>query len=67
MGDWKAVRIGGGKLELYDLKTDIGESKNVADSYPQVVAKIEKYLKTARTDSENWPVLAFKKIKRTSR
>ena len=27
-----------------------------ADKHPDVVAKIEALLKTARTESENWPV-----------
>jgi arylsulfatase A-like enzyme len=57
MGDWKAVRSQTGKpLELYDLKTDIGEKKNVAAEHRDVVAKLEDYLKTARTESEQWPV-----------
>jgi len=55
MGDWKAVRFGaGGKLELYNLKEDIGEKHNVAERHPGIVAKIEDYLKTARTESQFW-------------
>jgi len=55
MGRWKAVRFGvGGKLELYDLKTDLGETNNVAERHPEVVAQIETYLTTARTESEFW-------------
>ena len=57
MGDWKAVRLKkDGLLELYNLKTDPYEQKDVAASYPQIVATIEAYLKTARTESERWPV-----------
>ncbi|UCD57521.1 MAG: arylsulfatase, partial [Candidatus Hydrogenedentota bacterium] len=53
MGDWKAVRFGAnGKLELYNLKEDIGEKNDVAKNHPDIVAKIESYLKTARTDSQ---------------
>lgn len=58
-GDWKAVRLALGKpLELYDLNTDVGETNNVAAAHPDVVAKIEAYLKTARTDSPRWPLTA---------
>ena len=57
MGDWKAVRpAAGAALELYHLSTDIGEQHNVAAQHPEVVAKLEDYLKTARTESAYWPV-----------
>jgi arylsulfatase A-like enzyme len=57
MGDWKAVRKAvDSPLELYDLKSDQGEESNVASKHPDVVKKIEDYLKTARTESELWPV-----------
>ena len=55
MGDWKAVRFGLKEpLELYDLKTDVAEKNNVAAQHPDVVARIEKYLATVRTDSPAW-------------
>jgi arylsulfatase A-like enzyme len=57
MGGWKAVRPqADGPLELYNLKTDLGEKTNVAAENPEVVAKIEAYLKTARSDSDEFPV-----------
>ena len=57
MGDWKAIRSGAdGPLELYNLKTDPGEKENIADKHPDVVARIEDYLKAARTDSKDWPI-----------
>jgi arylsulfatase A-like enzyme len=61
MGDWKGVRLNvaknpNGQIELYNLKTDIAEQHNVADRHPAIVAKIEKYMKSARTPSENWPL-----------
>jgi arylsulfatase A-like enzyme len=57
MGTWKAVRPAKDTpLELYDLSTDLAEQHDVASSHPDVVARIEAYLKTARTDSARWPV-----------
>ena len=60
MGDWKGIRQNmlkrnnktPLKTELYNLKSDIGESKNVADENPEVVKKIEEIMKSARTPSE---------------
>jgi arylsulfatase A len=57
MGAWKAVRLAKDKpLELYNLEVDPYEQHDVSASQPDVIAKIEKYLATARTDSPNWPV-----------
>jgi arylsulfatase A-like enzyme len=60
MGDWKGVRLNANKkpdgpIELYNLKTDIGEKNNIADEHPDIVAKIEGYMKTARVPSKDWP------------
>jgi arylsulfatase A len=56
MGNWKAVRLkAGGPLELYDLAADPAESTDVAAQHADVVARIERYLDTARTPSERWP------------
>jgi arylsulfatase A len=57
MGDWKAVRKNPhGRLELYDLRSDLGERRDVAASQPGVVSRVESYLLTARTDSPLWPM-----------
>ena len=57
MGSWKAVRLSAGApLELYDLEKDPGEERNVAVAHPDVVGRIDAYLRTARTESERWPV-----------
>jgi arylsulfatase A len=61
-GNWKAIRNKlGGPLALYDLTKDIGEQENVAARHADVVAKVEEYLKTARTESKEWPLRAGKK------
>jgi hypothetical protein len=39
---------------LYDLETDPHEEHNVAAAHADVVARIETYLKTARTVSPRW-------------
>jgi arylsulfatase A-like enzyme len=61
MGDWKGIRQNvaknpSGPIELYNLKNDIGEKNNVAARHPGIVAKIEAYMKAARTPSEHWPL-----------
>jgi hypothetical protein len=43
-------------IALYDLKTDLGETNNVAAQYPDLVRKVEKILKTARTDNVHWKI-----------
>ena len=56
MGDWKAVRLRmDAPLELYDLAQDPYEQRDVAAANPGVIARIERYLKTARTESARWP------------
>ena len=56
-GDWKAVRNGPSKpIEIYDLKTDAAESKNLAAEKPDLVAKAESLMKSAHTDDPNWPM-----------
>ncbi|MCE9567168.1 MAG: arylsulfatase [Planctomycetes bacterium] len=61
-GDWKAIRTAPGKpLELYEVVRDSTEKQNVAATHPTVVAKIEEYLKTGRTDSKEFPIREPKK------
>ena len=56
IGDWKAVRLAPDKeLELYDLSRDLNEQHNIAAEHPEVIARIEACLKTARTPSAAWP------------
>lgn len=59
---WKARRRKPDKaLELYNLAKDLREEHNVADKHPDIVTVFEEYLKTARTDSPNWPSEQSKK------
>jgi arylsulfatase A-like enzyme len=57
MGPWKAVRLKkDAPLEIYNLASDPGEQRDVAAANPKIVAQVEEYLKTARTESARWPV-----------
>jgi arylsulfatase A-like enzyme len=61
--EWKAVRPKPeSALELYNLKVDPHEEHDVAAQNPKVMAKIEGYLRSARTEprpqkepTPNWP------------
>ena len=54
--NWKAVRTKkNGALELYDLSEDIGEATDIANEHPEIVKRFNDYLKTARTESEEFP------------
>jgi arylsulfatase A-like enzyme len=55
-GNYKAVLNNFGKLELYDLKTDLGERSDIADRHADIVARMESIMKSARTDSKEWPI-----------
>lgn len=62
MGSWKAYRPGfQEKIELYNLEDDIGEQNDLALKHPEIVAKIEEILQTARTESELFPLIKNKK------
>jgi arylsulfatase A-like enzyme len=56
LGRWKAVRLPGGSLELYDLETDLGETTNIAAGNPEIVARVRECLAAARTESAYWPL-----------
>jgi len=56
MGDWKSVRLGVSRnpqapMELYNLRTDQQESRNIAAEHPEVISQMEKILQNARTES----------------
>lgn len=56
MGKWKAVwRASDKPLELYNLESDLGETKDVADANPKITKRMRRFLETSRTTSERWP------------
>lgn len=59
MGDWKAIRQtmhkGNLKLQLFNLKNDIGETKDVAAANPDIVRRIEAIMAESHTPSKDFP------------
>ncbi|GAB6186669.1 arylsulfatase [Thermopirellula anaerolimosa] len=57
-GNWKAIRkpMLTGRVELYDLSADIGETKDVAEEHPDLVEKAIRYMDEAHVPHPNWQV-----------
>lgn len=71
MGDWKGVRQHllpqkkgdqpDLRIELYNLKEDPHEERNVAAEHPEIVARLGKLMKEQHTPSEVFPLAALDK------
>jgi arylsulfatase len=58
IGAWKGIRdAASGAFELYDLARDIGEKTNVAAAHSDVVARLERVMRAAHTDSALFPLV----------
>jgi arylsulfatase A-like enzyme len=55
---WKAIRLKrrNAAVQLYDLRTDVGETKDVASGHADLVKRGKELFESERTDSENWPI-----------
>lgn len=50
MGNWKAIQPKpAAAWELYDLRTDVSESRDLAQARPEILAKLQAYAKAAHT------------------
>jgi arylsulfatase A-like enzyme len=61
-GDWKAVRLKvkqdpNAPVQLFNLKADPAESRDVAARHPEVVEKVRKIMREGRTESPIFPLL----------
>ena len=71
MGDWKGVvqnlmpqgkrAAQPWKIELYNLKTDIGETTDVTAKHPEIVARIDQLMREQHTPSAEFPFPALDK------
>lgn len=60
MREWKGLRLGLAKnpdapLQLFNLKEDVGETRDVAGDHPAVVKEIEQRMANAYAPSERYP------------
>jgi arylsulfatase A-like enzyme len=57
---WKAIRLKSttAPIQLFDLKSDIGEKTDIAAKNPAMVARAAKLMQTARFDNDHWKLSA---------
>lgn len=56
-GDWKAIRYGMDQpVELYNLKKDPSETRDVSADHPKIVTEVEGFFDKQREPSPHWPV-----------
>ncbi|MDP7134827.1 MAG: arylsulfatase [Planctomycetota bacterium] len=65
IGKWKGIRNklrrGPSPIELYNLKEDISEKKDVAQQHPEIVSKMASIMKQEHVPSERFPVKGLDK------
>lgn len=69
MGDWKGIRNNlkqnpDAPIELYNLRDDLGEEKEVASEHPLVVEKIARIMQESHTPSETFPLFPAEETER---
>ncbi len=57
-GRWKGIRerSPSAPLALYDLQSDVPETNDLAALHPDIAARIDAWLKTARSENPDWPM-----------
>jgi arylsulfatase A-like enzyme len=57
IGNWKGIREGrGNPIQLYNLKSDIGEQTDVAGAHPEVVQEMERIMHIAVEPSDRYAI-----------
>lgn len=67
-GRWKGIRERSvlAPVQLYDLQTDIGEQRDLAGEQRELAAKLDAYLRTARSESADWPIQEASPVKKAN-
>ena len=70
IGDWKGIRLQiknnfSSPIELYNLASDIGETKNVAKEHPEIVKRIAEIMQKEHAYSEEFS-FSFEKVNATN-
>lgn len=65
-GPWKLIFLAGGKKELYNLKDDISETKDLAAAQPEVVERLTKLMQRYIDTGRSTPGLPQKNAVRVS-
>ncbi|MCA9124630.1 MAG: arylsulfatase [Planctomycetaceae bacterium] len=54
---WKGIRAGrGNEIQLYNLTTDVGETRDVSAQHPETVQRIARIMEEAVTPSDRYPI-----------
>ena len=57
-GRWKGIRLltSTAPIQLFDLATDIGETRDVAAQHGDLVARMARIMRDAHVDNEYWKI-----------
>ena len=55
LNDWKAVRSGYKNVELFNLRKDPLEKKDISQDYPEIVKEINQIMKSSSNKSKYYP------------
>ena len=58
LGKWKAIRVGlSERMELYDLESDPGESRDLAETHPEILDSVHQIMEREHSPWDRGPEL----------